>query len=146
MLAESCCQPQAGHLIHVQVLAFLAVAAGAALGIIMWRRLVKTPLLTAHACVGLIILTFAVLQVLALAWRARPGTKLRSAPDVLCGRRIKPFIAAALTLLANPLEFMMGRSRCPALWNGIPNLCRTEQSCLQVCSLQRCHDQAGGLG
>lgn len=63
------------------MLALLAVVPGAVLGIILWRQLVKTPLLTAHASVGLIVLGFTVLQVFALAWRARAGTKLRYAPE-----------------------------------------------------------------
>ena len=71
---------QASHLVHMQVLAFLAVVPGAVLGIILWRQLVETSLLTAHASVGLIVLGFTVLQVLALAWRARPCTKLRCHP------------------------------------------------------------------
>ena len=66
----------------MQILAFLAVVPGAALGNILWRQLgvTATSLLTAHGSIGNIILGFIFLQVLAVVLRPKPENKLRWVP------------------------------------------------------------------
>lgn len=68
-----------------QVAGFLAVVPGAVLGIIVWRQLGdESSELTAHAAIGIIVLAFVVLQVLAAVWRPKPDTKLRYSSRLKC--------------------------------------------------------------